>query len=163
MARDTVQRIWPEINWIENEELREQVVQCWVRAFELSPLVPEDLERIPFTLKVPGCTVSFLAHKRLVVHVARESGLKIREFFGDALPVDMDVLIAGSILADVGKLLEYELAGGKVQQSGEGASSRCLLFHQVGDESRGEVGWRSGTVITAQLAPLSTAAQIPGR
>mgnify|MGYP000026059254 CR=1 FL=1 len=37
---------------------------------------PADLERIPFTLKVPGCPVSFLAHKRLVVHVAREAGLK---------------------------------------------------------------------------------------
>jgi putative nucleotidyltransferase with HDIG domain len=31
------------------------------------------------------------------------------DFFGDELPVDMDVVIAGAILADVGKLLEYEL------------------------------------------------------
>jgi hypothetical protein len=38
-------------------------------------------------------------------------------FFGDALPVDMDTLIAGAILADVGKLLEYELdASGKAVQ-----------------------------------------------
>lgn len=121
MVRDAVRRIWPEIDWIDDEELRGQVTQCWVRAFELSPLAPEDLERIPFTLKVPGCTVSFLAHKRLVVHVARESGLKIREFFGNALPVDMDVLIAGAILADVGKLLEYEPDGqGGSRQSARG-------------------------------------------
>ena len=31
------------------------------------------------------------------------------DFFGDELPVKMDVVIAGAILADVGKLLEYEL------------------------------------------------------
>jgi len=41
-----------------------------------------------------------------VVHIARESGLKFNEFFKAALPVNMDVLIAGAILADVGKLLE---------------------------------------------------------
>jgi hypothetical protein len=28
----------------------------------------------------------------------------MNEFFGDELPVDMDVLITGAILADVGKL-----------------------------------------------------------
>ncbi len=121
MVRDEVLGIWPEIEWIGDPELREQVTRCWERAFELSPLEPADLERIPFTLKVPGCPVSFLAHKRLVVHVARESGLKIREFFGDDLPVDMDVLIAGAILADVGKLLEYESdEDGGTRQSARG-------------------------------------------
>jgi putative nucleotidyltransferase with HDIG domain len=33
----------------------------------------------------------------------------MNEFFKADLPVNMDVLIAGAILADVGKLLEYEL------------------------------------------------------
>jgi putative nucleotidyltransferase with HDIG domain len=108
MLRDEVQRIWPELTWIENADLREKTMRCWERAFELSPLTPADLERIPFTLKVPNCPVSFLDHKRLVVHVSRDSGLKMRQFFGDTLPVDMDTLIAGAILADVGKLLEYE-------------------------------------------------------
>jgi putative nucleotidyltransferase with HDIG domain len=119
MLREEVLRIWPEIQWIGDEGLRERVTDCWVRAFELSPLEPADLERIPFTLKVPDCPVSFMAHKRLVVHVARESGLKIRKFFGDALPLDMDVLIAGAILADVGKLLEYE-------PDGEGGSRQSV-------------------------------------
>ena len=50
-----------------------------------------------------------MAHKRAVVHIARESGEKMNQFFGRELPVNMDVLIAGAILADVGKLLEYEL------------------------------------------------------
>jgi hypothetical protein len=120
MLRDEVRRIWPEIEWIEDADLRGRVTDCWVRAFELSPLEPVDLERIPFTLKAADCP-SFLAHKRLVVHVARDSGAKIREFFGDALPVDMDVLVAGAILADVGKLLEFEGDGaGGSRQSARG-------------------------------------------
>jgi putative nucleotidyltransferase with HDIG domain len=116
--RDEVEKIWPELGWIEDPELRRRVTDCWVLAFERSPLDPGDLTRIPFTLKVPDCPVSFLAHKRLVVHVARQSGLAIREFFGAALPVDMDTLVAGAILADVGKLLEYEGDGeGGTRQS----------------------------------------------
>jgi len=106
--QEEVKAIWPELDWIEDEELRKKVEHCWVLAFERSPLTPGDLERIPFTLKAPDCPVSFLAHKRLVVHVARQSGLAIRELFGGALAVDMNTLIAGAILADVGKLLEYE-------------------------------------------------------
>jgi len=37
----------------------------------------------------------------------RDAGNKINEMYHGELPVDMDVLISGAILADVGKLLEY--------------------------------------------------------
>jgi putative nucleotidyltransferase with HDIG domain len=117
MLRREVERIWPELEWIVDGELRKRTADCWVRAFELSPLKPVDLERIPFTLKVPDCPVSFMAHKRAVVRVARDAGRTVREFFGDALPVDMDVLVAGAILADVGKLLEYESDGSGSRES----------------------------------------------
>ncbi len=39
---------------------------------------------------------------------------------GRALPIDMDTVIAGAILADVGKLLEYENVNGKTRQSERG-------------------------------------------
>jgi putative nucleotidyltransferase with HDIG domain len=106
----TVQELWPELEWIEDPGLRSDTAKVWEKALEKSVLSAGDLKRIPFTLLCgPGLKVSFLDHKRAVVHIARESGMKIKEFFGDELPVDMDVLIAGAILADVGKLLEYEL------------------------------------------------------
>ncbi|MCU0304315.1 MAG: HDIG domain-containing protein [Thermoanaerobaculales bacterium] len=121
MLRDEVERIWPELEWIEDDELRERTTRCWERAFELSPLTPADLERIPFTLKVPGCPVTFMAHKRAVVHVARDAARSVQGFFGEALPVDLDTVVAGAILADVGKLLEYESDGaGGSRQSARG-------------------------------------------
>ncbi len=113
----TVKALWPELDWIENEELREQTARTWELAFARSPLEAADLERIPFTLLVENCRVSFMAHKRAVVHVAREAALKMQHFFGDELPVDMDTVIAGAILADVGKLLEYDLADGEARVS----------------------------------------------
>jgi 23S rRNA maturation-related 3'-5' exoribonuclease YhaM len=85
-----------------------------------SPLEPADLHEIPFTLQIPGCTVSFIAHKRAVVHVAVESARAMERLFGDQMPFDMDTLTAGSILIDVGKLLEYEKVDGEPRQSSRG-------------------------------------------
>lgn len=105
-----VHNLWPELDWIEDENLREKTAATWETALRKSVLKPEDLGKIPFTLLCgPDLQVSFMAHKRCVVHLARACGMKMNEFFGKDLPVKMDVLIAGAILADVGKLLEYEL------------------------------------------------------
>jgi len=122
--RQAVQRLWPELAWIKDEDLRTKVTDTWVKAFELSPLTPDDLGQIPFTLLVPNCTVSFMAHKRCVVHIARHAAEAMQAFLGDALPLDVDVVIAGAILADVGKLLEYEKSGGVTRQSQRGAYLR---------------------------------------
>lgn len=105
-----IKELWPELDWIEDEPLREQTTKTWQLALERSALTAEDLGRIPFTLLAgPDLQVSFMAHKRAVVHVAKESALIMQKFFGNDLPIDLDVVIAGAILADVGKLLEYEL------------------------------------------------------
>jgi putative nucleotidyltransferase with HDIG domain len=122
--RGEVERLWPELEWIRDGDLRERVTRTWVRALELSPLEPADLERIPFTLLVPDCPATFMAHKRCVVHIARRGAEAMTEFLGDSLEVDLDVVIAGAILADVGKLLEYEEVAGAVRQSARGEALR---------------------------------------
>jgi len=116
--------LWPELEWIKDPELREKTARTWEIALERSVLTINDLNTIPFTLLVPGLKVTFMAHKRAVVHIARDAGIKCNEFFGEELPVDMDVLISGAILADVGKLLEYELREGKAVQGKYGAYLR---------------------------------------
>ena len=118
--RQAVERLWPELEWIESRDLREKVISAWVRAFELSPLQPDDLARIPFTLLVPNCPATFIEHKRCVVHIARRSAETMREFLGRALEIDLDTVIAGAILADVGKLLEYEVVDGEARLSQRG-------------------------------------------
>lgn len=117
---NNVYELWPELNWIEDEDLREKTAKTWALALERSVLTAEDLQTIPFTLLVPNLKVTFMAHKRAVVHIAKASGEKMNEFFQDDLPVDMDVLISGAILADVGKLLEYVLKDGKAVQGNYG-------------------------------------------
>jgi len=118
--QEAVKKMWPELEWISDEGLREKVLQTWVKAFEASPLKPADLEKIPFTLLVPNCPISFMEHKRCVVHIARRSAEAMQEYLSRALPIDLDTVIAGAILADVGKLLEYEMVDGKSVQSERG-------------------------------------------
>lgn len=117
---DQIKKLWPELEWIQNEDLKEKVAKTWSLALDRSELTAEDLETIPFTLLVPDLNVSFMSHKRAVVHIAKEAGEKAKDFFGEDLPVDMDVLIAGAILADVGKLLEYVKKDGKALQGSYG-------------------------------------------
>jgi putative nucleotidyltransferase with HDIG domain len=122
--QEAVRKLWPEMEWIKDQDLRRQVEATWVKAFEMSPLTPEDLNRIPFTLLVPNCTVTFMEHKRCVVHIARRAAESMQEYLGKTLPIDLDTVIAGAILADVGKLLEYEKADGKTRQSKRGENLR---------------------------------------
>jgi len=113
-----IKKLWPELEWINDPDLREKTARTWEVALERSVLTADDLNRIPFTLLCgPDLKVTFMDHKRCVVHIARDAGIKMNEFFRNDLPVNMDVLISGAILADVGKMLEYELdASGKAVQ-----------------------------------------------
>lgn len=115
-GREIVKRLWPEIDWIENLQLREQVTQVWIKALERSPLQPE---------LVPNCPITFMQHKRCVVHIARASGKAMRALIGRVLPLDLDTVSAEAILADVGNLLEYELGpDGQNRQSERGEALR---------------------------------------
>ncbi len=106
-----VLQLWgEELSWIKDDTLRSQTEKTWEIALERSVLSPDDLNKIPFTLLCgPDLKVTFMDHKRSVVHIAKDAGEKINSMYHGELTVDMDVLIAGAILADVGKLLEYVL------------------------------------------------------
>jgi putative nucleotidyltransferase with HDIG domain len=117
---DAIRKLWPELEWIEDEKLREATSRTWEVAMSRSPLTPQDLLTIPFTLLIKDCHVTFMEHKRAVVHIARRSAEAMAEFFKDKLPIHLDTVIAGAILADVGKVLEYEKKDGKSVQSARG-------------------------------------------
>lgn len=118
--KDKVKNIWPEINWIKNDELRNKVLDCWVYAIENSVLTVEDIEVIPFSLLIKDCNITFMNHKRTAVQLSVDIANKMKENFGDEIKIDMDQLIAGAILIDVGKLIEYDKVDGKLTTSKAG-------------------------------------------
>ncbi len=115
--RNKVLKIWPEINWIKDEELRNKVLDCWVYAIEQSKLDIDDLNTIPFSLLLKDCNVTFMNHKRTAVQLSVDIAKRMKENFGDEISIDMDILIAGAILIDVGKLFEYDKVDGKLTTS----------------------------------------------
>ena len=118
--KDKVLTIWPEINWIKNNGLKEKVLQCWIYAIENSVLSIEDLEEIPFSLLLKDCKISFMNHKRTAVQLSVDIANRMKENFSDEIEIDMDTLIAGAILIDIGKLIEYDKVDGKLTTSNTG-------------------------------------------
>ena len=115
--KDKVKKIWPEIDWIKDESLREKTLAAWIYAIENSVLTPEDLDVIPFSLLIKDCNVSFMNHKRTCVQLTVDIAKRMKENFGDSIQINMDHLIAGAILIDVGKLIEYDKVDGKLTTS----------------------------------------------
>ena len=117
-------KIWPEIDWIQDKELREKTAKAWEYAIDKSVLSAEDLEKIPFSLLIKDCDVSFMNHKRTCVQLAVDIAKRMQDNFGDEIEIDMDILIAGAILIDIGKLIEYEIKNGKLGTSNFGTIVR---------------------------------------
>jgi len=118
--REKVLSIWPEINWIKNIALREKVLNCWIYAIENSVLTADDLEVIPFSLLIKDCKISFMNHKRTAVQLSVDIAKRMKENFGEEIKIDMDILVAGAILIDVGKLIEYDKIDGQLTTSKAG-------------------------------------------
>ena len=118
--REKVLKIWPEINLIKDKELREKTIDCWIYAIENSVLSAEDLEVIPFSLLIKDCKISFMNHKRTCVQLSVDIAKRMKENFGDEIKINMDLLITGAILIDVGKLMEYDKVDGKLTTSKAG-------------------------------------------
>ena len=109
--RERLLELIPEFDLIQDVELREKCLKTWEAAMEEGGWTPEALTRLPFTLLINPCPVSFIDHVRAVTLTAIRSAEVFDDMYGDLLPVDRELLIAGGLLHDVGKLLEYESRG----------------------------------------------------
>ena len=103
----TLQRKFPEIELITDEDLREKTISAFVEAMNLGGWQLDDLDRLPFTLLIPKNPVSLLQHMRGVVQTALKIADALDEFYNPYYTIDRDILVSGAILHDVGKLMEY--------------------------------------------------------
>ena len=85
--REKIKNIWPEIEWIQNPELKEKTYKCWEYAIENSVLSAEDLNVIPFSLLIKDCKVTFMNHKRTAVQLAVEMAKIMKSNFGDEIKI----------------------------------------------------------------------------
>lgn len=120
-----IREIIPEFDLINDAKLRDAAVNVWCDAMDAGGWQPEDLDKMPFTLLLDPCPASFLTHTRSVATCAYNAGKTLKSFYSeDVLKINPDYLMAGAILHDVGKLLEYAKVDGKVVKSRNGSYLR---------------------------------------
>jgi len=122
---ELVLRLLPEIDSIKDQDIRNKVIECWKEAIAYRGGTEELLRAIPFTLLAGDVTISFIDHVRAVCRMC----IAVDDVLGDMhgakkTPVNRDVLIAGALLADAGKLCEYEIGDGKSVKSDFGRHIR---------------------------------------
>ena len=96
-----VREAFPELEWIDDADLREGVVEAWTLGLERGGW--RDVTDVPYASNIHE--VTNVEHVRGVARIARDAARTQREFHG-ADP-DQDVAIAAALLHDVGKCYEY--------------------------------------------------------
>ena len=117
-----------ELNWIKDERPREKVVETWKTASDRGGW--KTFDNVPFTLL-------FENSGKLTDHTKRMTNLVKAVYDQRDENINLDYLIAGALLHDVGKLLEYEVVDGKVVKSAYGRRFRhpvsgALLAQELG-------------------------------
>jgi len=115
IKKKDIEMYFPEIRWIKDKGLRDKVIQVWEEATNRGKW--ERLDNVPFTLLFENSGL-LTDHTKRVTKLAK-SILDIREE-----DLNQDYMIAGALLHDVGKLLEYEMKNGKVVKSDFGKKVR---------------------------------------
>lgn len=117
-----------EMNWIKDKDLRDKVVNVWKEAADRGNW--KFLDDAPFTLLIEN-SGKLTDHTKRITNIAKAVYDQRKEH------LNLDFLIAGALLHDVGKLLEYEKVGGKYVKGEFGRKFRhpvsgALLAKELG-------------------------------
>jgi len=128
ITREDVEGLFQaQLDRIDDDDLRQRVVDTWVTACKRGEWESvEALQKMPFTLLTETHGVNFIEHTIAVTEGA--VGLaKAQAAAYETMPyeIDMDRLLAGGILHDVGKLMEIQPDGkGGYKKSRAGLCAR---------------------------------------
>ncbi|MHA1217379.1 MAG: HD domain-containing protein [Candidatus Heimdallarchaeaceae archaeon] len=122
-----IESLFPEIKEIKNIDLLNKVAKSLEKAIQRGGWSTQDLHKIPFTLLIPGLVnedltvkISIIDHIRAVTQMCLATYERY-EMLGLGDKLNRDELIAGGLLHDVGKFIEYEKdETGHIIQTAEG-------------------------------------------
>jgi putative nucleotidyltransferase with HDIG domain len=114
-----ISTLFPNLADIRDAALRDRVAAVWSDALTTGcggkGWTFDEIRAIPFTLLAGKIDLRFVEHLNSCCKQCIAIAGVLKEVFGNRVPVNLDFLIAGSLLADVGKMLEFDKSGdGKV-------------------------------------------------
>src|ERR687888_159914 len=116
-----IAELFPSLMEIKDEPLRKQVAAVWNEAITSGcggkGWTFDELRAVKFTLLAGDIDMTFVEHLNSCAQQCIAIADVLEKSFRCAIPIQRDYLIAGSLLADVGKPLEYAKdTSGKVIQ-----------------------------------------------
>ncbi len=126
---DKLMELIPEFNLFEDEELKTKTLIAYENALTEGGWQPEDIPRLPFTLLIDPSPATMLQHIRSVTQMALSIADTLRKAWPDnpKMHANHDILLAGALLHDVGKFVEYKESNGKFIKARSGE----LLRHPI--------------------------------
>src|SRR5436190_22236746 len=107
-----IAELFPDIMSIRDAALREKVAAVWSEALTSGcggkGWTFDEIRAIPFTLLAGKIDLRFVEHLNSCVKQCIAIEKVLNEIYGDRVPVSHDVLVAGALLADAGKMLEFD-------------------------------------------------------
>jgi len=120
MFKEELFDVIPEFDLVEDSDLKEKILKVWENALKTGGWKITDLHRMPFTLLLESCPISMIEHIRGVTNVAINAAKALKLVYKDKVKINMDYLISGALLHDIGKLVEYKEENEKFIQSNLG-------------------------------------------
>ncbi len=107
-----IEQLFPDLASIGDADLRDRVAAVWDEAIASGcggkGWSVAELRAIPFTLLAGDIDLTFIEHLNSCVKQCIAIEKVLNEVFGDRVPINHDHLVAGALLADVGKPLEFD-------------------------------------------------------
>lgn len=107
MRNDIIAAV-PEFDLIQDAELKGDTIDIWVEALETGGFDVEEMKKIPFTLLADNVKITFLEHVRTVCRMCDTMADVLINAYSTRVKINKDHLIAGALLADIGKMIEFE-------------------------------------------------------
>lgn len=118
-STDQIAELFPNLMDIADAGLRDKVAAVWSESITTGCGGPrkgspdggwtfDELRAVKFTLLAGDIDLTFIEHINSCVRQCIAIADVLQSVFGNKIPIDRDVLIAGALLADVGKPLEYD-------------------------------------------------------
>lgn len=118
MVAINIYDVFPELQEIRDETLRQKSADALISAIEAGGWNAETIALAPVTVNWPECTCGLIEHIRLVTHMCMDSYKRLEKFYqSNGVEFEWDTVVCGALLHDLGKFTEFVIRDGAVTHS----------------------------------------------
>lgn len=138
MIKQELEVLFPQFLQINDPKLREQSENAMLIAMERGGWNGETVGKCPVTLNWPDCSVTWVEHVSDVTNICIAAYETQEKYYRrNGVPLCRDIVVAGALLHDIGKLTEFSMENGRIGHSGSYRLMRhplagAIIAHDAG-------------------------------